>query len=140
MEHTHPLIERIVAAVLRRTLQATLLPTFRPDRPIAEQRRRLQRFTRLTLRPRGVRFEPELCGGVPGEFVRSRAAPDTASPAILYLHGGAYCVGSPVTHRSISGALARLTGATVFVADYRLAPEHPCPAALDDAIAAYLGL
>ncbi|HET7204762.1 MAG TPA: alpha/beta hydrolase [Steroidobacteraceae bacterium] len=133
-------IERVVAAVLRKTLEATLLPTFRADRPIPEQRRRLLRVTRLTLRPRGVRFEPGLCGGVRGEFVRRRDAAERAGSAVLYLHGGAYCVGSPMTHRTIAGTLAHLTGATVVVVDYRLAPEHPCPAAIDDTVAAYLGL
>ena len=140
LERREPWPERIVAAVLRKTLQTTLLPTFRAERPIDDQRRRLRRVTRLTLRPRGVRFEPGLCGGVGGEFVRPRGATGPARAGILYLHGGAYCVGSPVTHRAITGTLARLTGATVFVADYRLAPEHPCPAAIDDAVAAYLGL
>jgi acetyl esterase/lipase len=114
------------------------LRAFRAGRPVAEQRRWLARFSRLTLPPRGVRFEPGSCGGVPGEFVHAEPQPTTR--AVLYLHGGAYCVGSPATHRAISGTLARLTGAKVFVADYRLAPEHPFPAALDDAVAAYRGL
>ncbi|HEX9208402.1 MAG TPA: alpha/beta hydrolase [Steroidobacteraceae bacterium] len=130
--------QRLIAAVLRFTLRATLLRTFRAGRPIPEQRRGLERLSRLTLPPRGVRFEPANCGGVRGEY--ARAAGVTQPTAVLYLHGGAYCVGSPATHRAISGTLARLTGATVFVADYRLAPEHPFPAALDDAVAAYRGL
>jgi len=79
------------------------------------------------------------CGGVPGEFVRARGVAP-GSGAILYLHGGAYCVGSHVTHRSLTSHLARRSVANVFVADYRLAPEHPCPAAVDDAIEAYRGL
>src|SRR5690606_35303640 len=57
-----------------------------------------------------------------------------------YLHGGAYCVGSPVTHRAITAQLALRCRARVFAADYRLAPEHPFPAAVDDAVAAYRGL
>ena len=132
-------LERLVAAVLRTVLRATLLPTFRSGRPIPEQRRRLELITRLTLPARGVVYAAASCGGVPGEFVRARdVAP--GSGAILYLHGGAYCVGSHVTHRSVSSHLARRTVANIFVADYRLAPEHPCPAAVDDAIAAYRGL
>jgi epsilon-lactone hydrolase len=133
-----PSVQRVIAAVLRFMLRLTLLRTFRAGRAIADQRRRLERFSRLTLPPRGVRFEHGLCGGVPGEFVR--AAGQSTANAVLYLHGGAYCVGSPATHRAISGTLARLTGATVFVANYRLAPEHSFPAAVDDAVAAYLGL
>lgn len=132
------LSERLVAAALRFVLRAWLLPTFRPGRPIAEQRSRLELISRLTLPPRDVTFAAAECGGVPGEFVR--AAGPAQPHALLYLHGGAYCVGSPATHRAISGTLARLVGAQVFVADYRLAPEHPFPAALEDAVAAFQGL
>jgi acetyl esterase/lipase len=78
-------------------------------------------------------------GGVPGERVTAR---ETGAPAgsVLYLHGGAYCVGAPATHRSITTRLARLAAASVFAVDYRLAPEHSYPAAVDDAVAAYRGL
>jgi acetyl esterase/lipase len=58
---------------------------------------------------------------------------------LLYLHGGGYFAGSPQTHRPITGWFAR-AGFAVFAPDYRLAPEHPFPAALDDARAAYGGL
>jgi acetyl esterase/lipase len=133
-----PLGERVVAAMLRATLRVTLLRTFRQGRPVAQQRKRLALVSRVLVPPRGVRFEHGACGGVPGEFARAGGTP--APAAILYLHGGAYCVGSPATHRVITGNLARLAGASVFVADYRLAPEHPFPAALDDAVAAYRGL
>jgi epsilon-lactone hydrolase len=56
---------------------------------------------------------------------------------VLYLHGGGYVSCSPATHRPITAALARLTGSRVFSLDYRVAPEHRFPAALDDAMAAY---
>jgi acetyl esterase/lipase len=58
----------------------------------------------------------------------------------LYLHGGAYIVGSPATHRALTTTLARAAGAEVYALDYRLAPEHPMPAAVDDSVAAYLAL
>ena len=132
-------LDRLIAAVLRSVLRATLRPTFRTGRPIPQQRRRLELITRLTLPARGVACTSASCGGVPGEFVRARGVA-AGSGAILYLHGGAYCVGSHVTHRSVTSHLARRTAADIFVADYRLAPEHPCPAAVDDAIAAYRGL
>ena len=56
---------------------------------------------------------------------------------MLYLHGGGYFFGSPATHRRLTIALARTAATAVYSLDYRLAPEHPFPAALDDAIAAY---
>jgi len=133
------LLERVIAALLRPLLRATLLPTFRAGRPIAEQRRRLELITRLTLPARGVDYTAAHCGGVPGEFVRARGG-GPSPHAILYLHGGAYCVGSPRTHRALTSHLARHTAARLFVADYRLAPEHPCPAAVEDALDAYRGL
>jgi monoterpene epsilon-lactone hydrolase len=131
--------ERLVAAVLRTALRATLLPTFRAGRSIPEQRRRLALVTRLTLPARGVDFTAATCGGVPGEFAQARGL-STTRDTVLYLHGGAYCVGSPATHRAITSHLARRTSARLFVADYRLAPEHPFPAAVDDAVAAYRAL
>lgn len=131
--------ERLVAAGLRTVLRATLRPTFRADRPVTEQRRRLTLVTRLTLNARGVQFQPATCG-VSGEFVSSRGLGANALGTVLYLHGGAYCVGSPATHRALVSHLARRSAARIFVADYRLAPEHPFPAALDDAVAAYRAL
>ncbi|WP_433329694.1 alpha/beta hydrolase [Spirillospora sp. CA-294931] len=68
---------------------------------------------------------------------RTHAVPDTARGAILYLHGGAYVVCSPRTHRPITARLAVETGLPVLVPRYRLAPEHPFPAPLEDAVAAY---
>jgi cation diffusion facilitator CzcD-associated flavoprotein CzcO/acetyl esterase/lipase len=60
--------------------------------------------------------------------------------AILYLHGGAYIVGSSRTHAGIGASIAAAAGVPVHVLDYRLAPEHPYPAAVEDALAAYRGL
>jgi acetyl esterase/lipase len=60
--------------------------------------------------------------------------------AVLYLHGGAYNVGSPLTHRAIAAAISRTAGAPVWLPDYRRAPEYPYPAAVEDAVAAYRGL
>ncbi len=56
---------------------------------------------------------------------------------LLYFHGGAYCAGSSLTHRHFTSILAKRTGIPVLSVDYRLAPEHPFPAAFDDAVAAY---
>lgn len=56
---------------------------------------------------------------------------------VLFMHGGAFFMGSPQTHRRITGSLALHSGARVLAVDYRLAPEHPFPAALEDGVAAY---
>jgi monoterpene epsilon-lactone hydrolase len=60
-----------------------------------------------------------------------------AGYAVLYLHGGGYSIGSINTHRSLAGEIARAAQAAVLLLDYRLAPEHPFPAAVDDSVEAY---
>ncbi|MBC8406849.1 MAG: alpha/beta hydrolase [Planctomycetes bacterium] len=73
-----------------------------------------------------------------GEIAVEELNPPTPTTLVLlYLHGGGYLSCSPATHRPITAALARLTPARVLVPDYRLAPEHPFPAALDDAEKVY---
>jgi acetyl esterase/lipase len=85
----------------------------------------------------GVTYTPARLGGVAGEWV---AATDrTAAPVLLYLHGGGYFACSPRTHRPITAAFAK-RGFSVFVPDYRLAPEHAFPAAIEDAQAVWTAL
>jgi acetyl esterase/lipase len=86
--------------------------------------------------PPGARFTEAAVGGLPA--LRLAAAP--AAPVILWLHGGAYCIGSPRTHAAMVAALALRLDAGAVLPDYRLAPEHPFPAAPEDALAAYAGL
>ena len=107
--------------------------------PHSIRRRYLEAVARLSSLPNGTSITRETLGGVPGRRFEARAAdlaPDPAR-AVLYLHGGSFCAGSSITHRALTARLAAETGATVHSLDYRLAPEHPYPAALDDAEAAY---
>jgi acetyl esterase/lipase len=83
--------------------------------------------------PKGARFAPETIAGLAGEWAESDGP---SLGTMLYLHGGGYFACSPQTHRSITGAYA-IRGLRVFAPDYRLAPEHPFPAALEDALAVY---
>jgi acetyl esterase/lipase len=85
----------------------------------------------------GVRSAPRTIGGVRCLELSVAGADDRV---LVYLHGGGYCVGSPRSHLPILGALARGTGARVLALDYRLAPEHPCPAAIHDVLAVLRGL
>jgi acetyl esterase/lipase len=80
--------------------------------------------------------EPVVAGGVPCEWVRDADAAPVEAGAIVHLHGGAYTTGGLATHRRFAGSLSELTRVPVLSVDYRLAPEHPFPAALDDATAA----
>lgn len=131
--------QNVIAFVLRAALRATVRRAFQAGLPVAQQRRRLLAATRLTLPARSVSFESASLAGVPGETVSERGR-GPESLIVLYLHGGGYCTGSPLTHRALTGHLARRCHARVFVPDYRLAPEHPFPAGLDDAVAAYRAL
>lgn len=87
----------------------------------------------------GVTYEAATVGGVAGWWCRP-AAPGDPARAVLYLHGGAYNLGSALAFRHFVGQLAARTGVECFAPEYRLAPEHPFPAAVDDAQAAYQGL
>jgi acetyl esterase/lipase len=88
-----------------------------------------------TLRKR-VRVEAFDCGGCPAEWVIPVQS-TLSDLTIFYLHGGGYVIGSPRSHRVLMADLACATGARVLGVDYRLAPEHPCPAALEDALSAW---
>lgn len=82
-----------------------------------------------------IKAEPVSANGVPGEWITAPGA-DTGRN-VLYLHGGGYTIGSIKTHRCLAGWVSRAAKARVLIIDYRLAPEHPFPAAVDDALAAY---
>jgi acetyl esterase/lipase len=73
----------------------------------------------------------------PADGVRGEWIGDGDGSIVVYLHGGGYCIGSLTSHRAMLTHLAAATEGRVLAVDYRLAPEHPFPAALDDAIAAY---
>ncbi len=84
--------------------------------------------------PEGTTATPVDAGGIPAEWVvADDAAPDRR---LLYLHGGGYVICGPATHRDLAGRISQASGVSVLVLDYRLAPEHPYPAAVDDALAA----
>lgn len=86
------------------------------------------------LKARGLRRERVTRAHFRGEWL---IPPRATHGTILYLHGGGYVACSPATHRPITATLARLSGCRVVSVDYRRAPEHPFPAALDDAFAAW---
>ena len=80
-----------------------------------------------------VKSEPVLANGVRAEWISVPGA--AADRTLLYLHGGGYVMGSLNTHRDLMGRISRAAQARVLGLDYRLAPEHPFPAAVDDAVA-----
>jgi epsilon-lactone hydrolase len=98
-------------------------------------RGRIDRFGEAGWPRPGVAVRPLVAGGVPAERVIPPGAP--RDRCLLYLHGGAWCMGSPRTHRGLVADLASRAAVRAVSVDYRLAPEHPYPASLDDCVAAY---
>ena len=88
-----------------------------------------------TQAPDGVTCTPVEAGGVSAEW--SEAAGVDEAKVVLYVHGGGYVMGSAGSHRDVTGRLSKAAGARVLSLNYRLAPEHPFPAPVDDAVAAY---
>lgn len=98
-------------------------------------------FDQITskLRPvSGVRISQRRLGDTPVEWVQSLHCDPKG--VIIYLHGGVFCLGSAKSHRSITSRLARMTGASVAVVDYSLAPENPYPKAIDEILAVHQDL
>jgi cation diffusion facilitator CzcD-associated flavoprotein CzcO/acetyl esterase/lipase len=121
-------LAKLVARALQRSIQ-------RPWIPVSAQRAWTELAARVVRVPAGVTVEH---GGL-GRIACDRITGGGADPgrAILYLHGGAYVVGSPRTHRGLAAQIAIAGGAPVHLLDYRLGPEHKHPAALEDTVAAY---
>jgi monoterpene epsilon-lactone hydrolase len=105
---------------------------------VSELRRRLAELTSAQPLPAGVTVTPAALGGVPTAEITI----DGTEPrhVILYFHGGVYVLGDAVQAAGLAAQVGRRTRATVISVDYRLAPEHPYPAAVDDALAAYQAL
>jgi monoterpene epsilon-lactone hydrolase len=103
--------------------------------PVALQRRFGSASALLFAPPAGTAVAHVTLGGRPAERVSVGAS--ERPRAVLYLHGGGYVMGSARMYRSLAAHLARSTGAVVYALDYRLAPEHVYPGALDDAVAAF---
>jgi monoterpene epsilon-lactone hydrolase len=109
--------------------------TRKQESTILERREGLAALAGSAPPPDGVTLEVIELADRTAERLTPAGAPDDR--VVLYLHGGAYTAGSPDTHRGLAGALALASGRTVVVLDYRLAPEDPFPAGLNDALLAF---
>jgi len=134
-------------AAIRWSLRRTFRPATERTIDVARIRARASKRLWTPRVPAGWRLAERYgddAGPLRGEWLTRGRAPDAAGDAaartILYLHGGGYYFCSPHTHRAITFGLAQRADADVFSVDYRLAPEHPFPAALDDALAAWRAL
>ena len=112
------------------------LPPMR-EQTVEEAREMYDKAQYVFALPEGVEVETDEIGGVPAEVVTPT---EHGAGTFLYFHGGGYTTGSPASHRHLVGALAVASRTRAFALDYRRAPEHPFPAAVDDALAGYRGL
>ena len=107
------------------------------ERTLEEDRENFKKITRYPP-PRTVSCEEITLGGIPSlRFTPRNPEPDSH---ILYLHGGGYMMGSPEIYRSPVGLISNMTNTVVTAVDYRLAPENPYPAGIEDCVTAYLAL
>jgi epsilon-lactone hydrolase len=118
-------------AVLRLAVRQIGRLCLNPDLPWPVQRTRLDQATGTTPLPRGTRRDQRVLAGVPAEVVTAATA--DAQRTVIHFHGGGYCLGSARTARAWAARLSAQTGCQVIQPEYRLAPEHPHPAALEDA-------
>lgn len=102
---------------------------------VRKERAELEWLGSMFKLPKGTKVVKELANGVPAEWL----IPSDVSEGrvVLYLHGGSYVAGSINSHRSLAANIAGASNARALIIDYRLAPEHPHPAAVEDAVAAY---
>ncbi|WP_417515373.1 alpha/beta hydrolase [Minwuia sp.] len=107
-----------------------------PENPTpGEMRERFDKLAQFLPLPNDAQVTAVDAGGVPSEWV---SAPGVSGDRVIfYLHGGGYVIGSVTTHRRLAYDFSKAADARVLVVDYRLAPEHPYPAAVEDAVAAY---
>ena len=105
------------------------------DLPLPERRAKMEQAAASMPPPPNTSVSDVEAGGVPCEWVTADGV--STDRVLVYLHGGSYSTCSPRTHRRITAALSRETDARALVPDYRLAPENPFPAAIEDAVAVY---
>lgn len=131
-------VERVLAAGLSGFLRLGFKSLIKPPLTVKSQRRVVGLMGPLMPGVRTYRQTDTQLGGVKARRIVATA--DAGRSVVLFFHGGAYCLGSPDSHRAITTRLAHAACAEVVVPDYRLAPEHPWPAAVEDCEAVYRAL
>ena len=114
---------------------ASRLMGWHADRSLGRFRAFMAALSKYTPLPPGIAIVPVIAGGVPAEWVRVAGGP--IEHTILYLHGGGFTLGWFHGQRPMVAGICQASHAQALVVDYRLAPEHPFPAALEDSISAY---
>jgi monoterpene epsilon-lactone hydrolase len=116
-------------------MKSAVTASLQPHIPIETRRAEFEALRARIPLPSDVQVEPVLIGSVAAEWVSAPGSEDQR--VLLYVHGGGYVMGSCASYRVVAATFSRVVQARVLVLDYRLAPEHPFPAALEDSVAAY---
>ena len=107
-------------------------------RDLAAYRRKEEALARYqVILPRGARIERVNVDGLPAEWVRARRVNPDDTRTVLYFHGGGYVSCSCATHRDLAARISAACGVRVLLVEYRLAPEHPYPAAFEDGLRSF---
>jgi epsilon-lactone hydrolase len=141
-------VPRVPAAIVRAGMGQVGRRCLDPDLAWPVQRARIDQLCRPVPVPRGATVSQRTLGGVPAEVVSGRERePERGTgtglgpgPTVVHFHGGGYCIGSALMARAWAANLAVRTGGQVILPEYRLAPEHPHPAGLQDARAVIAAL
>ncbi|GAA0623819.1 alpha/beta hydrolase [Sporichthya brevicatena] len=126
---------------MRRLLEQLRAVPIRPDTSLELQRAAFDQMAQTFPVPDDVNVQAVEADGVPCEWVNANGpadpAGDDARPVLVYLHGGGYVIGSARSHRETVARFSRASGARALFVDYRLAPEHSCPAQVADVVTVY---
>lgn len=132
-------LEGITSALMRASLRFLFKPVIKPPMPVGLQRAVLHTLSVSMPPGGGVKVEHVKVGHMTAERITPKATPQPKH-ALLYLHGGAFCAGSPRSHRSITTRLSRLANCEVLAIHYRRVPEHPFPAQIEDSVEGFKDL
>lgn len=135
-------MSNVTTGLFRTVIRGVSAFVLNAELSIPAQRKRLDLIGKTMLPPNGTKKEEILLGGrrclkITGKWNQHN---EQAGPVILYFHGGAFIIGSPESHYGLTAHMAKAAGGMAYSLDYRLAPEHPAPAATEDALAAYEAL
>ena len=126
------------AKFVRRTTRAYFNTIDAKKADVQAMRKKWHSAAKILWTARKVKIEQARVSGLNSEWLTSKGAPD--DKLLLYLHGGAYVMGNCATHRQLVSYLAKYSGVKALLPEYRLAPEHPFPAAIEDAVGLYRSL
>jgi epsilon-lactone hydrolase len=137
ISQTHLFKPSLGAWLARMTVKIYIAPAFTSKDFVSSERNTLENISKVALLPWGTTVEKTKIDNMNAEWVRASGIDPKGRKVFLYLHGGGFLAGSCNTHREVVARISKSSGIPALVPEYRLAPEHVFPAALDDCVSAY---